>query len=271
MANLDAASIRTLLGEAGLALELFDEIDSTNTWLLEREFGERPALPRLAVAARQTAGRGRRGRTWIAEPGRSACLSLAFESFDGPRPGLSLAVGCAVAGALSGLTDGIALKWPNDLLRRGLKCGGILIETRPGRTRSQPLTRIVVGIGLNMLAPTDTDALLQPAGGLFDDGRSRPAIEAVIALAARACAGAVDRHATEGLATFVSEWERFDAWRGREVEVRDADQVLMRGTALGLAPDGSLKLATPDGERWVASGDVSLRRSASRPVMGTEP
>ena len=271
MANLDTATIESLLGETGPVLEFFEEIDSTNTWLLEREFGERPAAPRLAVAARQTAGRGRRGRSWIAEPGRSACLSLALESYALPRPGLSLAVGCAVAGALSALTDGLALKWPNDLLRRGLKCGGILIETRPGRNSRGSWTRSVVGIGLNLLAPADTQALAQPAGGLFDDRGQMPATEAVIAAVARACASAFDRHAREGFDSFVSEWDRFDAWRGREVEVRDAGQVLMRGTALGLAPDGSLKLATPDGERWVVSGDVSLRQSASRSVVGTEP
>lgn len=259
MATLDAPAIEALLGDARPELEVFDEIASTNTWLLEREFGAAPAGPRLAVAARQTAGRGRRGRSWIAEPGRSACLSLAFESPIPPGSGLSLALGCAVATVLAPLTDGLALKWPNDLLRGGRKCGGILIETRPGRLDSGPVHRVVIGIGLNLLAPSHSAAIDQPAGGLFDDQGDRPSAEAVIAAVVRACASAYAQHSTEGLTPFIGQWERLDAWRGKEVELSEAGRVLARGVSLGLTANGALRLGTENGEQTIVSGDLSLR------------
>ena len=255
----DAAMIRALMGHEAPELEVFDEIDSTNTWLLSRAFGREAARPRLAVAARQTAGRGRRGRSWIAQPGRSACLSLAFESPSAPAPGLALAIGCAVAEALSALTDGISLKWPNDLLRRGLKCGGILIESGPGRLPAGPVCRVVAGIGLNLLAPSDNAMIERPAGGLFDEERDRPSAEAVIATAAQACAQAYAQHCEQGLAPFLSKWARFDAWRGRPVEVSDAGRVLVRGISLGITAEGALRLDTQAGEQVIVSGDLSLR------------
>lgn len=259
----DAALIRTLMGPDAIELEVFDEIDSTNTWLLNRAFGREAARPRLAVAARQTAGRGRRGRSWLAQPGRSACLSLAFEAPSPPSPGLSLAIGCAVAEALSAFTDEVSLKWPNDLLRRGLKCGGILIETGPGRLPTGPVCRVVAGIGLNLLAPSGEALIGQPAEGLFDEGRDRPSAEAVIAAAARACAQAYARHCEQGLAPFLSAWARLDAWRGRPVEISDAGRVMVRGISLGITADGALRLATETGEQVIVSGDLSLRGTGS--------
>ena len=262
MPALDVTLLQDLLGPDGPELDLFEEIGSTNTFLLEREFGAVPAGPRLAVAERQLAGRGRRGRSWVAEAGRSACLSLAFEPARAPAPGLSLAVGCRIAASLETLTDGLALKWPNDLLRHGRKCGGILIESRPGRTNAGPVCRVVVGIGLNLLSPLDTSTMGQPVGGLFD-GRGRPyPAEAVIAAAARACIAAHGEHLSRGLAAFIDEWERLDAWRGREVELSDSGRVLARGIARGISADGALRLESAAGEQRVVSGDLSLRGSS---------
>ena len=259
MTSIDATVLRELLGPEGPELDLFHEIGSTNTFLLDREFADAPGAPRLAVAERQTAGRGRRGRSWIAEAGRSACLSLAFEAARAPSPGLSLAVGCRIARALEVMTDGLALKWPNDLLRHGRKCGGILIESRPGRAGEEPLYRVVIGIGLNLLSPIDTSEIAQPAGGLFDGEAEFPRIEAVIAATALAAVTAYREHLQDGLAAFVDEWNRFDAWRELEVELSDAGRVMARGIARGIAPDGALRLATEAGEQLIVSGDLSLR------------
>ena len=258
----DATHIRTLLGPQGPRLELLAEVDSTNTWLLERDFGQTPAQALLVVAGHQRAGRGRRGRSWFAEPGRSVALSLAFEREGSipPAPGLSLAVGCAIAQALAPHSDGIALKWPNDLLRHGRKTGGILIETRVGRAGPRAILRAVIGVGLNLRAPLDAQALIgQSAGGLFDESEPGLGLERVIALTALAIDSAWTVHARDGLAPFVDAWSRFDAWRGREVVLADAGQRIAEGTALGIDTEGALRIATADGERSMIAGDVSLR------------
>lgn len=258
----DVSLIRALLGPPGPRVELLAEVDSTNTWLLERGFDDAPAPPLLAVAARQLAGRGRRGRSWIAEPGRSVALSVAFERTGGspPAPGLSLAIGCSIAQALAPHSDGLALKWPNDLLRHGHKTGGVLIETRVNRNGAQPLLRVVVGVGLNLRAPLESQALIgQPAGGLFDEAEPGLGAEQVIALTASAIASAWSDHARDGLTPFIDIWTRFDAWHGRQVRLTDAGQLIAEGEVLGIDHEGALRLLTATGERTMIAGDLSLR------------
>ena len=261
MPSPDTPLIRELLGPDGPDFELLAEVDSTNSWLLDAPFASTPAGPRAVLAQAQRAGRGRRGRSWLAEPGRSLALSLAFERAGSapPAPGLSLAVGCALAAALSEHCQGLALKWPNDLLRNGGKCGGILIESRPGSARLEPRLRVVVGVGLNLLAPRDLQALIgQPASGLFEDTAPIP-VEALVASVALAVAKAWVTHEREGLTPFLPLWTRFDAWHGRQVVVSDTGQTLERGRALGIAPSGALRLLTDAGERHIVAGDLSLR------------
>lgn len=267
MTSPDTDLIRALLGETGPSFELLAEVDSTNRWLLDVPLAESPAPPRAVLAGRQHAGRGRRGRSWLAEPGRSVALSVAFERAGHlpPASGLSLAVGCALASALAEHCDGLSLKWPNDLLRHGRKCGGILIESRAGRASGdRPILRVVVGVGLNLFAPEDPRTLIaQPAAGLFDREPTL-AIEALIAQATQAVATAWFEHERAGLEPFLDIWRRFDAWQGRQVELRDGDQVLEWGEALGIDEQGALRLRTAAGERRILAGDLSLRSSAQR-------
>ena len=174
MAAIDIDIIRAAAGCADLAIEAVDETVSTNRVLMDAAFGAAPAGPRLFAAARQTAGRGRRGRDWLMEPGRSAAFSIAVERAAVPglaAVGLPIAVGVAVAQALAPMASDIRLKWPNDLQRSGRKFGGILVESRRGpASAGGALERFVVGIGLNLLPPRDASArIAQPVTGLFDE------------------------------------------------------------------------------------------------------
>jgi BirA family biotin operon repressor/biotin-[acetyl-CoA-carboxylase] ligase len=89
----------------------------------------------VVVADRQTAGRGRLGRRWQSPPGGGLAASFVVA----PNPLASLAAGVAAAEACGAP---VRLKWPNDLLLKGRKLGGILVEGRPGR--------MVIGIGINL-------------------------------------------------------------------------------------------------------------------------
>jgi BirA family transcriptional regulator, biotin operon repressor / biotin---[acetyl-CoA-carboxylase] ligase len=163
------------------SVEVLPEIDSTNTELMRRARAGQTE-PTLLVALRQTAGRGRLGRTWHSEPlattlakPNTLALTPCAATLAAPpastaltfslgialhRPdwsGLSLAVGVAVVQALRGMlavhtppavTTDLGLKWPNDLWWRGQKLAGILIETS-----GQTLPRYaVIGIGVNIAA-----------------------------------------------------------------------------------------------------------------------
>lgn len=122
----------------------FDSLDSTNRYVLdEARRGAREGL--VAVADFQTAGRGRRGRGWVAPPGASLLVSVLLRPSLPPErtPLVSMASGAAMAGAVTrvaGFTPG--LKWPNDLVVGDRKLAGILAE-RDGDA-------VVVGVGVNV-------------------------------------------------------------------------------------------------------------------------
>jgi BirA family biotin operon repressor/biotin-[acetyl-CoA-carboxylase] ligase len=240
------------------------EIGSTNDALLEGEFSADPRRPVVLRADRQVAGRGRRGRRWISEPGAALTFSIALERRvrpgEAPLAGFSLAVGVALAEALVGQVPDIRLKWPNDLVRGGGKAGGILIETR----RENGIERTVAGIGLNLLAPPavadagrPVDAL-EPAG-LFDR------LEAIdVDGLARDCALAVwvafEDFVARGMGAFAERWRPFDAMAGRSVLLRDSARVIARGRALGIDAQGALLVREDTGvERAHSIGEVSLR------------
>src|SRR5688572_23177692 len=130
---------------AGARLVAYDTIGSTNEEALRlSRAGEREPL--WVVAKTQTAGRGRRGRTWVSEPGNLyASLLLGDPSPPDRFPELSfvaaLALHDAVTARIPGLAGRVALKWPNDLLIDRNKFAGILIEGEG--------TTVVIGIGVN--------------------------------------------------------------------------------------------------------------------------
>jgi BirA family biotin operon repressor/biotin-[acetyl-CoA-carboxylase] ligase len=157
-ASLSRSPLPTRL--VGREIVEFDVIDSTNTCALERG-GDGTVY----VADRQTAGRGRLGRTWHSAPGLGLWFTVALEGLD---EGLSFAAALAVRDALAPRAE-LAIKWPNDLLCAGKKVCGILVERQSGRT--------ALGIGLNVNHrredfPEDLRAkagsLASQAGGVWD-------------------------------------------------------------------------------------------------------
>src|SRR5471032_3165365 len=128
-----AIASRCAASATHVAVEVVAETGSTNADLLGRINSLR--CPVLLIADRQTAGRGRAGRTWLSTPGATLTFSLAWR-FKGPlhhMAGLPLAVGVALAETMAALSVPVQLKWPNDLLRDGKKLAGILVETQLAR------------------------------------------------------------------------------------------------------------------------------------------
>lgn len=251
------------------SLEVLWEIDSTNAELIRRAA---TSGTQILFAERQTNGRGRRGRNWITPLGSQLAFSVQ-RHFDGgvaTLAGLSLAVGVAVAEGLHAAGYGrIGLKWPNDLiwvdekLGADRKLGGILIEF--GGEYAGPV-RTVIGIGINTaLADAAGAAIDQPWIDLQRMGSShidpdRPiARNAIAAALLDALLPALDLFACDGLAPFLPRWDRLDALRSREIEVR-IDGRRERGIALGIAANGALRVQHADGERLHHSAEVSVRR-----------
>jgi len=261
---LDAATIRARL-PAGVAedlrtLELHETLDSTSDRLLAAR-GPPPGRFDACLAEFQNAGRGRRGRHWIAPFASGLCLSVSWTYRDAPATlgALSLAVGVAALRALGRLdVGGVALKWPNDLVQADAKLGGILIDHR-GEAAGPAL--IVVGIGVNVRLPRAAREALAAEGILAADLAASGTVPDRNALAAALIAElhqALVEFGARGMAAFAEEWQRADALAGREVVVLYGGERL-EGVARGVDTDGALLLETGGARRRVISGEVSVR------------
>ncbi len=239
-------------------------VASTNTVLLERSPPPHGECD-VALAEFQSAGRGRRGRTWLAPPGGAVCLSLSWTFAQMPRDvgSLSLAIGVCVLRALGklGVTD-LTLKWPNDVLLADAKLGGILIELR---AEAAGPACAVIGIGLNVALGAALIAQISATGmaaaDLSASGTSRPARNAIAAGVIDACLGGLFEFEREGLRAFMDEWRRADALRGRAVTVSNGDE-RTRGLARGIDVSGALLVEAAQGMRKFFSGEVSVRAVA---------
>ncbi len=225
-----------------------DVVGSTNDLALEwiREGTARPGD--VLVAGRQTAGRGRPGRSWHSPAG--ALLMTAILPFYPERAGwTSLTAGIAVASAARNVGAPAGVKWPNDVLLQGRKLAGILVE-------SSSLNLVAVGIGMNVLNPlAEHEELSQRAIHLADlapDVTIRDAEAAVLDALARWWQ--VLREPTP--ATLHVTWNTLDAARGRRIHWSYAD---LQGTAEGVDETGALRIRTVDGQLRVAQvGEVTF-------------
>ncbi|MCC6170680.1 MAG: biotin--[acetyl-CoA-carboxylase] ligase [Gammaproteobacteria bacterium] len=263
---LDAAAIRRAvdpaLQPALRTLEVEWTLPSSNAALLARA-PPPPGTCDVLFVEHQTAGRGRRGRGWLAPLGGSLALSLAA-SFD-PLPrdlaSLSLVVGLCTLRALARCgARGLRLKWPNDLVTGAGKVGGILIELR---AEAGGPAQVVIGVGLNLRLDAEVQAAVAATGTSAVDLAST----GVDPAARNAIAGAlldeylrgIARFTAEGFAPFAAEWQAADALRDLPVRVSGAGAELV-GIARGIDAAGALRLELADGRLLpVVSGEVSVR------------
>ncbi len=266
-ASAQAQALAVAAGLAPSRVRVVESIGSTNLALMQAEWGPEPDGPRVLLTRQQTEGRGRRGRVWLSGGDESLTLSVSLEL---PLPesserlaGLSVRTGVEIAECLAGVTDGLALKWPNDLQRHGRKVAGLLCESRLQADR----VRVVAGLGVNLLpAAGMLDQVGQPAGTLFDapaDLPDRWRLAGLLAAAMlRGVAGSVQRP------PLPDRWAAFDALAGAPVEVLAEGAPALAGIADGIEPDGALRLRVGDTVQRISVGEVSLRR---RPVSAAGP
>lgn len=263
MTLIDPILLKGCLGDlAGrFDVEALDECDSTSSELMRRAESGAPA-GMVVVADRQSAGRGRRGRSWLSSPESSLTFSLLwrFSGTAASLSGLSLAVGVGLARAMESLgAQGICLKWPNDVLLRSgdyfAKLAGILIELSSDRRGTQA----IIGIGLNLAPPTGE--LPQPAAGLNQACPYPADRHDVLAAILVQLAGGLDSFAVDGFGGLKMEWQRYHAWPDQAVQILGDGENPKNGRCLGVDADGALLLETAAGIERIFSGDVSLRRA----------
>jgi BirA family biotin operon repressor/biotin-[acetyl-CoA-carboxylase] ligase len=246
------------------SVEILPEIDSTNTELMRRaRTGQ--LEPVLLVAQRQSAGRGRLGRTWSSgsgaaqtddDPVPSLTFSLGLPLVPLDWSGLSLAVGLSV---VESLHPDLQLKWPNDVWLQDRKLAGILIETASvGEVRYA-----VIGVGINILPRSDGQGLRTLPAALCEVLTDVDAPTA-LALVAAPLVQAVRRFASEGFAPLRAAFHARDLLYGRELVCSDG----VTGMARGVDASGALLVHTDHGLKKITSAEVSVRPV---PASSTQP
>jgi BirA family transcriptional regulator, biotin operon repressor / biotin---[acetyl-CoA-carboxylase] ligase len=236
-------------------------IDSTNTALLARANPDSGSA-QVLLAEYQTAGRGRRGRAWLAPPGGAICLSMSWTFREVPQDlgALGLVIGVCALRALRGhRIEAVTLKWPNDLLLGERKLGGVLIDLR---AESAGPACVVIGVGLNVALGPTVLGRIAASGTAATDLASAvqpvPPRNAVAASLVSACVVGLLEFERQGLRPFIEDWRAADALRGRAVSVSAAEGAA-RGVARGIDLRGALMVETPQGIRRFVSGDVTVR------------
>jgi BirA family biotin operon repressor/biotin-[acetyl-CoA-carboxylase] ligase len=218
----------------------------------------------VVLAARQTAGRGRRGRRW-ASPGGGLWVSALLRPQFSPRKlaGLGLAVGLAAAEAVEQRTGlAVGLKWPNDLQVKGRKLGGVLLDSRRG---AAGFVIASLGLNVNIAREAFSPELRNQVTSVFMETGEKIGLEGLLrAFLAR----------LEGWYTVLAEWEGEElppallaAWRrrdvclGRRVKVRAAGRET-EGLARGLDRTGALRLESDaEGELRLTAGEITWVKS----------
>jgi BirA family biotin operon repressor/biotin-[acetyl-CoA-carboxylase] ligase len=258
---LDVGSVKKLLGvQAGsLALEIIGTAGSTSTLAMQRARDGAPSGTVIA-AEWQTAGRGRHGRSWHTGLAGGLTFSLVWRFAQGAAvlSGLSLAGGVALVRAIRsfGAADA-GLKWPNDVLWRGRKLAGILIETQGDALGP---TCAVIGIGVNVRLSAAVRARIdQPVVDLETACGAPVDRNAVLARVLLELAVVLARFEAGSFGPLRAEWQRYHAWQERAVTVALPDGRRESGVARGVDQAGALILSTRNGVRRYHSGEISLR------------
>lgn len=262
---LDVDAVMQACGEyaSWFHVQLLAQVDSTNRYLMQ-ESARGVAHGTCVAAHLQTAGRGRRGRTWLSQLGGSLTFSLLwrFQCGAAGLSGLSLVVGLALVRTLHamGLTT-VQLKWPNDLLvlHQGQwhKLGGILIELQGDM---EGPSAAVIGIGLNLdIASELTAQIDQPVLGL--NALSAQPINPNVLLGT--CLSQLALHlsqfAESGFTHFQAAWTRYHAFHQQPVNLLLANGQTVPGQVLGVAEEGSLLVETAHGQQRFNAGEISVR------------
>ncbi len=245
---------------AGVKLIVHETIGSTNTEAMAlARAGERGPL--WIVAARQTAGRGRRGNIWISETG-NLYVSLLLVDVAPPQRagGLSFVAALAVHDAISeiapSLAARLAVKWPNDLLLDGAKVAGILIEAEGAAA--------IVGIGVNCAHhPADTSF---PATNLAAGGAAIAAQHLFQRLSKTTLARLQQWDRGNAFPSIRADWLARATGLGQDIRVRLPTQEIA-GRFHALDETGRLLLRLPDGSlRPIAAGEIFAISEPNHPV-----
>jgi BirA family transcriptional regulator, biotin operon repressor / biotin---[acetyl-CoA-carboxylase] ligase len=258
ISQLARSDPHSMLTQADVHWIELDSVDSTNDYLARAYQQGRVSGLNAVLAHMQTAGRGRAGRQWRAQPGASLCLSVGLPMAGQQMPFLPLCVGVAVAQVLEHWHVPVRLKWPNDLLADQQKLGGVLCESF--QTGQGAIT--VVGVGLNIQGIDVPEALSGLGAASLSNYLPAPSLPTPRELAEAVVSSIlmrIEAASVQGIDSIFAEFSQRDAWLRSQVQVEDQGVVCFAGEAMGIDRQGAYLVNTEHGLRAVHAGDLSLR------------
>lgn len=244
---------------AGNTVVYAEVVDSTNN-LAKRLGEEGKSHGTLAIAEEQTAGKGRRGRSWSAPPGFGIWMSLLLRPNLNPSCAsmLTLVSGLSVTRAIEEVTGlKVQIKWPNDIVYEGKKICGILTEMS---AEMEGIHYVVVGIGINVNIEEFPEELKQKATSLkIICGKKIDRVEIVTAFLKYFESDYSKFLKTEDLELLKTDYEYRLVNLNQKVNILDGKKGYI-GTAIGIEKDGGLLVEKEDKSVIaVTSGEVSVR------------
>ncbi len=242
-------------------LHIYQQLPSTNRTALE--LGTFGALHGEVVwAGSQTAGRGRLGKSWNSPAGKGLYFSIIV------RPHLSrddyakLTMTTGLAVALSLEQSGVGpffLKWPNDIMVSGRKCGGILCESSFGSEPSSDFAVLGIGLNADMKAEDFPEEIRGTATSLFIESGKQFDFEELLKAITDEVLRQIVRLETRGFTEILAGWKDRDFLKGKWLNwLTDKGEVVL-GKACGVNQHGLLRIVDELGKQhFVISGDISL-------------
>lgn len=234
----------------------FDEIVSTNGFMLDHTTELKNGD--VCVAEYQSAGRGRRGRTWVSPYGHHLYFSLfwTFPQGMAQAMGLSLVVACTLVEVLKSFgVENIGVKWPNDIYLDNKKLAGILIEMS-GQADSQ--CQLIIGVGVNMAMSEEQGKGIDQPWSDLSELVDMPDKTALVIALQKQLKRDIQLFEREGLAAFKTRWQAADLFYGREIRLLMGEKSV-EGICRGVDGQGAVLLETADGVQAFIGGEISLR------------
>lgn len=238
--------------------EVVQTVDSTSDHLKRSVLPVQAGRAHACLAEWQQSGRGRRGRTWVSPYGSNLYLSLAwgFDDVPGGLSGLSLAAGVAVIRALRKMDVlDAGLKWPNDILHRGGKLAGILVDIA-GETAGP--CSVIIGVGMNISMPAHAAADIDQRWSDLSDYQGKISRNRLAAGLLSELLQMLQEFSQHGLSGFLDEWRHYDIIAGQAVNLLIGRETI-QGTVCGIDEQGGLQVNSQGTIRSYHAGEISLR------------
>jgi len=237
-------------------IELFESIDSTSKYLKDNAIYDNGVF-QVVIAKHQTSGYGRFMKRWDSEANGGLWMSIAssIKKINNPST-ITLAIGAVIAETLKDIGfKGIGIKWPNDLIYRMKKLGGILVESH---AKDEDLTGIIIGVGINFTTPSlsldTTKYNLQPTSLEIISSDSFDKSQLIASLII-SIMYAIKEYDEYGFNPFYETYKKYDFLKGRNITVeRNNDN--LSGLNDGVYEDGSLVIVNEVGRHRIINGSI---------------